>query len=118
MRVAPTRPGARATAASSAFAENVKLRRESMAASTARGNGAQADGVMVVDGQRRSFPFPSCRAAGRTFGDCEALAGDEAACNATYELGGGATETCWYDAGVCAGCSTLAQADGLCTNGC
>jgi hypothetical protein len=64
--------------------------------------------------------LPRCRVGGRTFGSCDVLAGNPAACALTYQAGPYGTETCWYDAGPgqCEGCDPVAEAQGKCTNGC
>lgn len=63
--------------------------------------------------------IPACAAAGRTYGDCGALDGNQAGCLATYEFGEQAgTHTCWYDAGQCEPCLPEDEFQGKCANLC
>jgi hypothetical protein len=62
--------------------------------------------------------FPRCRAAGRTYGDCGQLDGNEVRCNATYQFTERGTATCWYDAGVCEPCEPANEGEGKCSNDC
>ena len=64
--------------------------------------------------------LPRCRVGGRTFGSCDVLDGNPAACNLTYQSGPYGTETCWYDIvpGQCGGCNPVDEAQGKCSNGC
>ena len=63
--------------------------------------------------------FPRCRAAGKTYGDCDTLDGNEAACLATYEASrDNGTQTCWFDAGECTPCRPDDEQAGKCSNDC
>jgi hypothetical protein len=61
---------------------------------------------------------PVCRAEGRTYGDCDALDGNEAGCLSTFEITSFGTHTCWYDAGECTACDPEDEHAGSCQNLC
>jgi hypothetical protein len=62
--------------------------------------------------------LPVCRAAGRTYGDCGELDGNEAGCLSTYEMDSFGTHTCWYDTGDCKPCDPVSEHAGSCQNLC
>jgi hypothetical protein len=62
--------------------------------------------------------FPRCRAAGRTYGNCNDLDGDEPGCLSFYQGSERGTQTCFYDAGQCAPCDPITESEGKCSNDC